>query len=335
MTASAVAIGALVAACAPRPRPLELPPAAGPLLPATVRVGGLDGPPGAIRQVPLEEYVLASILSEIAPAQGDPGVLERVFEIQAIVARTYAAANLGRHAAEGFDLCAGTHCQLMDLRRPQTSSWRPIAERAVAQTAGRVLIYDGRAALTVFHADCGGWTSAAADVWGGSARPYLVAVRDDLPGGVRHQTWRFEPGAGELRAALNRDQRTAIGSTLRAVEVVDRDAGGRNLQVRVRGARQVVVRAEDFRTAVTRAFGPRSLRSACFTVGLRSSRIVFEGRGFGHGVGLCQIGAQARAAAGLAPTDILEFYFPGTHLMAGRLALSPAPGWHFGVVPLR
>ena len=60
----------------------------------------------------LEDYVRAAILSEFAPPAGDPGDIERMLEVQAIIARTYAASHLGRHQREGFDLCATTHCQL-------------------------------------------------------------------------------------------------------------------------------------------------------------------------------------------------------------------------------
>lgn len=317
LAAVAVAAAAAFAACAPQPAPV-LPGAPAPLLPATVRVGDLESHAGAVRQVPIEEYVLASILTEVAPAKADPAAVERLFEVQAIVARTYAAANPGRHAARGFDLCATTHCQLVDLRRPETSSWRAQAERAVSRTAGVVLVHQGRPIQALFHADCGGHTSAATDVWGGTPRPYLRAMRDDLPTGASHQTWRFEAGTRDLLTALNRDARTSVGRRLSAIEISQRDAAGRILQIRLRGGRDTTVRAEDFRTAVTREFGVRSLRSAWFDVARTRDRFVFEGRGFGHGVGLCQLGVQARVALGASALSVLALYYPGTQARAAR-----------------
>ena len=281
--------------------------------------------------MPIEEYVLASILTEVAPAKADPVAIGRLFEVQAIVARTYAAANLGRHAAEGFDLCATTHCQLVDPRRRATSSWRTPAERAVARTAGVVLVHDGRPVQAVFHADCGGHTSAAADVWGGAPRPYLRAQRDDLPAGASHQTWRFEATANDLAAALNRETRTSAGARLSAIEIGGRDAAGRVLNLRLRGTRETTVRAEDFRGAVTRVFGARSLRSAWFDVRRARDRFVFEGRGFGHGVGLCQTGAQARATQGATALAILSFYYPGTDARVTRPVPARTPRRAFGL----
>ncbi|OGR90458.1 MAG: hypothetical protein A2V88_14860 [Elusimicrobia bacterium RBG_16_66_12] len=292
-----------------------------------MRVGHIQGRPGAIQQVPIEEYVLATILTELAPARApDPAALVRQYEAQAIVARTYAAANPGRHAADGFDLCATTHCQLVDPRRPATSSWRAQGEQAIARTLGVILLHDGRPALTVFHADCGGHTSSATDVWGGTPRPYLRGRTDDLPAGTEHQTWRFEVGAGALLAALNQDARTSVGANLVAVDILSRDAGGRILTLRLRGTRTVTVSADEFRTIVTRRFGARSIRSTRFDLQRRQASYLFEGRGFGHGVGLCQTGASARTANGMSTLAVLAFYYPGTRPAAARPARTPPPG---------
>lgn len=325
--ACAWAATTVAVACVPARAPAPTLPGAPPrLLPATVRIGLIDEQPGAVERVPIEDYVLASILTEVAPARAEAAALERFFEVQAIVARTYAAANPARHASEGFDLCATTHCQLVDLRRPATSSWTPQAARAVARTAGVILVHDGRPAQTVFHADCGGHTSAALDVWGGAPRPYLRAVPDDLPAGGRHQTWRFEVTTADLAAALNRHPRTSVGTRLRALEIVERDKAGRILRMRLRGARDLMLRGDDFRTAMTRAFGARALRSAWFDVRRLQDRYVFEGRGFGHGVGLCQIGAQVRAATGVSALAILDHFYPGTHPAAAPASVDRPAG---------
>jgi stage II sporulation protein D len=324
--ACACVSGAAALACAPtRSTVPMLPAGAAPAIPAFVRVGNIEGRPDAIQQVPIEEYVLASVLSEVAPAKADPAALERLFEVQAIVARTYAAANPGRHTVEGFDLCATTHCQLVDFRRPATSSWKAQAERAVAHTVGVILSYDGRPAQTVFHADCGGHTSSAAEVWGGTPRPYLRGLPDNLPAGARHQTWRFEATAKSLLGALNKDSRTAVGANLEGVDILRRDAGGRVLSLRLRGPRTVTVPADDFRAILARQFGARSIMSAHFDLQRRQDSYLFEGRGFGHGVGLCQTGAQARTANGMSALAVLALYYPGTRPAAARPATSTPP----------
>jgi stage II sporulation protein D len=162
----------------------------------------------------------------------------------------------------------------------------------------------------VFHADCGGHTSDASAVWGGTAVPYLVAAPDTCR--AEHSDWTFDTGAPGLRAALNADTRTNVGATLDRVEISGRDAAGRAELITLHGARTFVVRGEVFRDVVTRALGVKSLRSTLFSVKRTGEHFVFSGRGYGHGVGLCQAGAAARIRAGASPRDVLLHYFPGT-----------------------
>lgn len=306
---------ALVAiqACAP---PARVDAPAGPFrIPDSLRVQVREGGRTTIRRVPLEEYVHAAILSEFAPASGDTSTIGRMFELQAVISRTYAVAHIGRHAREGFDLCATTHCQVYEPGRAQTSRWAPTARAAAAQTAGTVLWFDRAPATALYHADCGGRTSDAASVWGGSPLPYLRTVIDDGVAAGAHAAWRYEIGSADLRRALNAHEPTAIGSRLAGIDVAARDAAGRAERIRLRGDTERVVRGEDFRTALTRAFGPRSIRSTRFEAEQRGDSWIFQGQGFGHGVGLCQAGAYARVGSGTAPAAVLQHYYPGTRLL--------------------
>jgi len=303
----------IAAACATTPggtaRPEPVPRARG----AIVRVQVKDGNALVIRDVPLEAYVAGSALSEVHPEAAD-GAAEAMFEVQAVLARSYALTNLGRHAKDGFDFCATTHCQLYQPERWATSRWAGTARAAAQQTAGRILWFAGAPARAVFHADCGGRTSAAAAVWGGVAPAYLAGRTDDGPAACAHAAWTYEVRPEALRAALDGDPRTAVGATLDAVEVAGRDAAGRAEQIVLRGARTFVVRGEVFRDAVTRALGAKSLRSTRFSITRTGGAFVFSGTGFGHGVGLCQAGALARLKAGATPDEVLKYYFPGAEV---------------------
>jgi stage II sporulation protein D len=287
-------------------------------MPATIRVGVKDGNRLTIRKVPFESYVQATALSEFAPPSGDPAVVERMFEIQAVISRTYALAHLGRHAADGFDVCATTHCQLYEASRLRTWRWAPQASEAVRQTAARVLWFDGAAASALFHADCGGQTSRADAVWVGAGRPYLVSISDDGPAGGAHTVWTYVATRTAILRALNSDARTRVGARLDGLQVLERDRAGRAERIAVRGASQRIVRGEELREVLTAAFGARSIRSTRFDVTRRGQAFVFEGRGFGHGVGLCQAGALARIRAGQKVPAVLQTYFPGTRLVALR-----------------
>jgi stage II sporulation protein D len=294
-----------------RPLPIKMPEAS---VPRYVRVK--PRPNGPVVRVPLEDYVRAAILSEFAPPSGNPADIEHMLEVQAVIARTYATAHIGRHQREGYDLCSTTHCQLYQPSRLKTSSWAPLAEKASAQTAGMVLWYGQGPASALFHADCGGHTSAAVDVWGGTVRPYLKAAVDDGAAQSAHTTWKYEAGRSELTAALNADARTRVGKELREIRIAQRDDGGRVLLITLKGTRDVTVRGEDLRTVLTNTFGVKSIRSARFDVSRQGTRFVFSGKGYGHGVGLCQAGAYARLRAGALPEQVLARYYPGTRLIA-------------------
>ena len=305
---------ALSGACmsAIRPQPISI-PAGGT---AELRIKPAAG--GAIMRVPLEEYVRAAIISEFAPPSGEPALVTRMLEVQAVIARTYAIAHRSRHGGDGFDLCSTTHCQLYQPSRLKTSRWAGAAHEATVQTARMVLWHDESPARAVFHADCGGHTSAAGDIWSGTARPYLAARKDDGPAESAHTTWRFETDRKALAAALNSDARTRVGRQFAGLLVSERDDAGRATVVTLRGTRSPVVRGEELRAVFTRAFGVKSLQSTRFEVDRKGDRFVFTGRGYGHGVGLCQAGAFARLKAGARPEQVLARYYPGTRLIVLR-----------------
>lgn len=272
----------------------------------------------AVKTVRVEDYVRAAAISEFAPPGGDPAVVEQMLEVQAVVARTYALANRGRHARQGFDLCSATHCQIYEPSRLKTSRWADAAAIAVRQTAGVVVWHDGGPAVALFHADCGGHTSTSVNAWAGTARDYLKAVPDDGHTESAHARWTYSVSKAALLEAINADARTRVGARLDSIRVVNRDSSGRAATMALRGTRERLVRGEDFRSIVARRFGPRAVRSTLFDVEVHGKTIVFEGRGFGHGVGLCQAGALARILAGEKPADVLRRYYPGTTLRAAN-----------------
>ena len=307
----------LAAGCSAPATRATLPSARAPE-PAAIRVGVKDGNRITIRKVPFETYVQAAILSEFAPANGDPGMVERMLEVQAIIGRTYALAHLNRHGTEGFDLCATTHCQLFEPSRLTTSRWAAQAAEAVQRTTGTVLWFRDGPAEALFHADCGGRTSRADDVWSGVGQPYLLSVEDDGPAASAHATWRYESTATAMLAALNKDTRTRVGASLRGIQVLERDGAGRAERIAIRGAQERIVRGEEFREAVSQSFGARAIKSTWFDIRRTGPTYVFDGRGFGHGVGLCQAGALARIRSGAKLPAVLQQYFPGTRLITLR-----------------
>ena len=300
-------------------------PSPTPPLPASVRVQVSEGGALVIRNVPLDDYVRATAISEFAPASGELDAVERMLELQSVISRTYAVSHLGRHAREGFDLCSTTHCQLYDPRRLQTSRWAGASRAAVERTTGQILLFDRQPVQALFHADCGGYTSTSAAVWGGIDLPYLVARPDDGVASPAHADWRYDVSLDALSAALAADPRTRVDGSFDGIDVLSRDDAGRAARVAVRsrvdrgpsGISSLDVRGDDLRQVLSRAFGARTIRSTRFEIQRTGALFTFTGRGFGHGVGLCQAGAFARIRAGTSPVDVLRYYYPGVVLTQG------------------
>jgi len=272
---------------------------------------------GRVVSVPLEEYVLGTTLAEVSPGDQPADTAMRIFEVQSILARTYGVAGIGRHRADGFDLCDSTHCQVYDPARIRTSRFTATARTAADHTARQVLTYGNRAAEALFHADCGGYTAAAETVWGGRAVPYLLSEPDKFSTDP-HRKWRSSITADRLRTALNADQLSNVGRTLTDVRVVSRDVSGRVTSVSLTGERPRTLRGEQLRAIINATLGDRSILSTRLTVTKSGSSYVFEGTGFGHGVGLCQVGAAARARRGDSVEEILGHYYPGATLSTRR-----------------
>jgi len=176
-----------------------------------------------------------------------------------------------------------------------------------------VLTYHGRIAEALYHADCGGYTASADEVWGGTPVPYLIAAPDNVPANP-HRPWRLAVPIDQMRKTLNANARTEVGRTFDRIEIVEHDPGGHAGRVAIAGEHAHELRGEEFRTILNQSLGPRAIQSTLFTVTRDTSSVVFSGAGFGHGVGLCQVGAAARVRRGDSLDAILDHYFPGVTL---------------------
>jgi SpoIID/LytB domain protein len=180
-----LALTAAVGACAMPPRP-AVSPRGTPRVTLPDRL--LVRTAGKTIPVNLEDYVVDTILSEVSPVGDSDEVIAQIFEVQAIIARTYGVARAGRHRDEGFDVCDTTHCQLYQPARRRTSRFTAAALEATSRTHGEVLTYQAVPIEALFHADCGGSTVAAEAVWGGLPVPYLRTIVDNVDEPAAHRS---------------------------------------------------------------------------------------------------------------------------------------------------
>ncbi len=263
----------------------------------------------------LEDYV-AGVLESEASEMRHPESLKAM----AVAARTFALRHRGRHAAAGFDFCSLTHCQAYTSQAsasPGAATKEAERFRAAAQgSAGEVLRFDSQLIRAYYTGSCGGHTQSAANVWPEEAAPYLPARPDPYcSAAAANHTWSTRLPAAQLEAALRGDRVADPGGRIRRLAVAARDSSGRVRQLQIAGSSVRQVNGNYFRFLVGRRLGWEKLKSTAFEVRREGGDFVFEGRGFGHGVGLCQQGAARMGEAGFDYRRILAQYFPGTQLV--------------------
>ncbi|HET7459723.1 MAG TPA: SpoIID/LytB domain-containing protein [Longimicrobium sp.] len=276
-----------------------------------------------VNRLDVESYLLGVVPRELG--QVDESAYEAI-KAQAVAARTYAVRNMGRRTEQGFDVYASTADQVYG----GVPAERELVSRAVRETAGEVLTYGGRPIDAYYHSTCAGRTAAINEVWNVSPVPYLVSVEDvDPRTGEAYDrsssrfTWTERWSHEQLVGVLNRTLADSLrGRRIREIE--DMDVVSRTQSGRVRALR-IETDAGTFTVGRDRVrwilVPPRggSLNSSKFDIRLERSggevvQIVAEGGGWGHGIGMCQVGAMGRARAGQDYRTILGAYYPGTRL---------------------
>jgi stage II sporulation protein D len=289
----------------------ELQPENGPSFAAhfPLRIDERPGGLVVVATMPLEEYVQRVLMAE----SGDFRNAEAL-KAMAVVARSYAKRFRGQHAKEDFDFCDTTHCQVFD--------WKKVNERVrsrVAATEGEFLSYQGIQVAAYYHQNCGGTVAAAKEAWAQVSEPYLQTHPDPYcvtSGGLKWETTlTHEQIDRALRASGLRPP-----TSWKAIEISSRGASGRAHTVNLFGGNppKYPLSSSSLRFAVDRALGWKNIRSDLYEIRNAGREVIFSGRGSGHGVGLCQAGAEELAREGKSYHEILSFYYPGAELTGAQ-----------------
>ena len=255
----------------------------------------------AINRIDIEDYLYGVLPHEVAfwwPKEA--------LKAQCIAARTYALyqAQVNRNAE--FDVKSGTSSQVYG----GTSKERYRTNGAVDQTKGKVLVYQGKLFPAYFHATCGGVTTAAQELWKIDLPPLAGGVRCGFCRISPHYSWEAKVPLSDIEEKMNKNKRP-LGQILK-IEVISKTPSGRVGSLRITGiSQEMTMAAKDFRVWI----GGDRIRSTNFTVNVHDDVAEFHGKGWGHGVGLCQWGAFGQALLGHPYDRILKFYYPGADIV--------------------
>jgi stage II sporulation protein D len=240
-------------------------------------------------------------LGGVVESEGGGGKELEYYKVQALMSRTYALKYRGKHEKEGFDLCDRTHCQAYHYQLRFTA----LIDSAVRQTSGMVMVdQHNRLVDAYFHANCGGQTSEPDFVWN-SKVAYLNAFKDTFCIYTKQATWEKRIPQDQWRDFLVKNYHypiddSIVGPMIYTFNQPDRSAFYHYpwLGIPLRDIRE--------------EFGLKSTFFNCYPEG---TDVVLRGRGYGHGVGLCQEGAMKMAKYKYSYLQIALYYFPGVRIV--------------------
>lgn len=306
---------------------------------------------GVVNVLSAEEYVAG-----VVPNEMPGGYPTEAIKAMAVIARTFGLSRHGYHHADGYDVCATVHCQMYG---GMLTEWES-TDRAVAETAGRVIRSGDALADSTFHAVCGGVGENVERVWPQAPSPYLVGHSDgpsavgDLSDEATFRAfidrppdawcahsprfrWTETYTLAQLQALFQKSLPVTLKSSyhglgqLRSLRVASRSPFGRVQTLEVAGT-EGTYRVEKDRIRWLWSggvVGQGGLQSTLFylqTDPADPQRVVFHGGGWGHGVGMCQDGA-AGMARKYDYAAIIAHYYPNTRLGVSPAALSTPGGF--------
>lgn len=260
----------------------------------SLRIAGNNGALKLVNKVPMEQYVDDVLRAEV----GKDHPLE-LYKVQAVVSRTYVLDNLNKHKAEFFNLCDEVHCQVY------AGKYKPnnLIDSAVAVTRGEIITYDGKPITAAFFANCGGQTVNSEDVWN-HALPYLRSVTDTFctrsPGAYWEKCIKLDDWSNYLEKKL--------GFSIKQSDTLYFTYNQSNRMLYFIDKKGKKLPLKEMRTDL-------KLRSTYFSVYRMGTDIVLCGKGYGHGVGMCQEGASNMAKRGFGYKDIINYYYKGVTIV--------------------
>lgn len=243
----------------------------------------------AINEVDIERYLAGVVQTEA----GLNGNIE-YYKTQTLLARTYLYMNIKRHALDGYNICDKTHCQAYSGR-----SLLKIIDQAVHATKGKVLVNsDSLLVFAPFHSNCGGQTESSENVWL-TSMPHLKGITDPYCTSSTNASWTKEISLGDWISYLSKNGYQDNNNKELVFEQL---------------SRKRYYSSGSFSYPLSRLRDDWDLKSSFFSITLNDSTVILNGRGYGHGVGLCQEGAKVMADRGFKMKDIIGFYFHGLHI---------------------
>ncbi len=253
--------------------------------------------------IPLETYLLGVVGHEMS-AEWEMEALKA----QAVASRTYAMYSKLESASKYYDVYPSILDQVYKGYLPV----HPNVKKAVEETKGMILVYKRKPIRAYFHSCCGGHTESAANVWGDASQPYLPSTESSYCNSCSNTPWEYRIFSEEFYEKIRKEY--SLRSRPNRIEIAKKNKSGRVVTLKIlrEDGNWMSVDPNKFRSVI----GFTNIKSLKFDMYVQNDMLVFTGNGMGHGVGMCQYGAEGMALSGKNYQNILQYFYPYTNLYA-------------------
>ena len=261
-----------------------------------ISLGINDGLIRIINEIALDKYIAG-----VTDAEAGTRCTLEFYKVQAILARTFALAHINKHVTEGFSLCDLVHCQAYHGKPRDLNVFR-----AVEETQGLVVVDENLDLIVAaFHSNSGGQTANSEDVWGGRTS-YLRSIVDTFSTGMPNATWQKKMAVDAWLSYLKDKHKFPVETD-----------SGRDVALNFRqDSRKAFLESSTVKVPLKNVRQDLNLRSTFFNVSCVSrDTVLFTGKGYGHGLGMCQEGAMIMAKRGYSYQEILNYYYQNIQLI--------------------
>ena len=249
----------------------------------------------------INDVVLDNYIAGVTEAEAGSRSNLEFYKVQAILARTFALTHINKHVAEGFSLCDQVHCQAYYGKPKDLTIFK-----AIEETKGKVVVDENlNLIVAAFHSNSGGQTANSEDVWG-SKTTYLRSVTDSFSIKMPNSKWE--------RRMLTDDWLSYLKLKHNFPTEQD-DAKSIALNFK-QDQRKIFLECSNSRVPLKNIRQDLQLKSTFFSISeINKDSVLFKGRGYGHGLGMCQEGAMRMSKSGYTYTQILNFYYKNIQLI--------------------
>ena len=249
----------------------------------------------------INDVVLDNYIAGVTEAEAGSRSNLEFYKVQAILARTFALTHINKHVAEGFSLCDQVHCQAY-YGKPKDAT----IFKAIEETKGKVVVDENlNLIVAAFHSNSGGQTANSEDVWG-SRTTYLRSVTDSFSIKMPNSKWERRMLTDDWLAYLKLKHNIPT-------ELPEAKLEALNFK---QDQRKIYLECSNSKVPLKNIRADLQLKSTFFSISeINKDSVLFKGKGYGHGLGMCQEGAMRMSKVGYTYTEILNFYYKNIQLI--------------------